>query len=64
MTPANGEGVPPGDGGRGQVHNHSEALCDSYAHPMRGGINSLTMRQRMLAESGRIRAVQCLAQRT
>jgi hypothetical protein len=32
MTPANGYGVPPGDGGREQDHNHSEGLCDAYAH--------------------------------
>jgi hypothetical protein len=63
MTPANGYGVPPGDGGREQDHNHSEGPRYAYAHHVCGHINSPTMRQRMLVDSGCVRVVQHLAQR-
>jgi hypothetical protein len=60
MTPGDGDGVPPGDGGRGQDHNHSEGLCDSYAHQAHRRTRSLTMRERMLVDSARILVSQRL----
>jgi hypothetical protein len=64
MTPANGDGVPPGDGGRRQDHNHSEGLCDSYADMVRNRINSLTMRERIDANLMSFGTAQRVAYRT
>ena len=52
--------MTPGDGGRGQDHNHSEGLCDSYAHQAHRRTRSLTMRERMLVDSARILVSQRL----